>query len=182
MLSKETKEKLVSALQKFGIELPATKVEPTEVVKLEDVALIDGTMLMVDKLEVGSKAEFMGADGIAVPAEGEFELADGSKVVCAGGVISEIMPKEAEAQPEVESELAAVLSRLEAIEKSIASNKTALETQLSEQNKSIEVALSAVNELAKIPVAMSLESQKPTKVDVSKMSNLEYRRYIKSLG
>jgi hypothetical protein len=165
MLSKETKEKLVNALQKFGIELPATKVEPV-ITRLEDVALIDGTMLMVDKLEVGAKAEFMGADGIAIPAEGEFELADGSKVICAGGLIAEIMPKEVEAQPEPVNEMAAILSRLEAIEKSMTSNKASLETQMGEQSKAIEVALSAVNELAKVPVAMSLESQKPSKKTV----------------
>ena len=182
MLSKETKEKLVSALLKFGIEIPAKQVETPIVTKLEDVALIDGTMLMVDKLEVGAKAEFMGADGIAIPAEGEFELADGSKVICVGGLISEIMPKEADVQPEPVNEMAAILSRLESLEKSFSAKQTSLETQLSENSKAIEVALSAVNEIAKVPVALSLESQAPTKVDTSKMSNLEYRRYIKSLS
>ena len=95
MLSKETKDALKSALLKFGIDLPATQV-----VKLEDVTLIDGTMLSVDKMEVGAMATFTGADGVAVPAEGEFELADGTKVICMAGVITEIMTKEADVQPE----------------------------------------------------------------------------------
>lgn len=182
MLSKETKEKLVSALLKFGIELPATKVEPTVETKLEDLALIDGTMLMVDKLEVGSKAEFIGADGIAIPAEGEFELADGTYVICIGGVISEIKPKEVEAQPEPVNEMAAILSRLEALENSFSAKQTSLETQLSENTKAVSVVLSAIDEISKTPVALSLESQAPTKVDLSKMTALEYRRYMREQG
>ena len=179
MLSKETKEKLVSALLKFGIEIPAKQVETPIVTKLEDVALIDGTMLMVDKLEVGAKAEFMGADGIAIPAEGKFELADGSKVICAGGLISEIKPKEVEAQPESVNEMAAILSRLEALESSFNAKQTSLETQLSENTKAVEVALSAINEIAKVPVALSLESQNPIKnvsVELSEMSPLQRNR------
>lgn len=186
MLSKETKEKLVSALLKFGIELPATKVETTVETKLEDVALIDGTMLMVDKLEVGAKAEFMGEDGIAIPAEGEFELADGTYVICVGGVISEIKPKEVEAQPEPVSEMTATLSKMAEqisnLEKAFAAKQTSLETQLSENTKAVSVVLSAIDEISKTPVALSLESQNPTKVDLSKMTALEYRRYMREQG
>ena len=143
MLSKETKDALKSALLKLGIDLPATQV-----VKLEDVALIDGTMLSVDKMEVGANATFTGADGVAVPAEGEFELADGSKVICVAGVITEIMAKEMDVQPEpiepVESEMKAILSRLEALEKNYATKQN-LEAQLSETKKGLQVALSAID-------------------------------------
>ncbi len=160
MLSKETKDALKSALLKLGIDLPATQV-----VKLEDVALIDGTMLSVDKMEVGANATFTGADGVAVPAEGEFELADGTKVICMAGVITEIMAKEADVQPEpiepVESEMKAILSRLEALEKNYATKQN-LEAQLSETKKGLQVALSAIESIDKNSVALNLEANNKT--------------------
>jgi hypothetical protein len=158
MLSKETKDALKSALLKLGIELPATQV-----VKLEDVALIDGTMLSVDKMEVGAMASFVGADGVAVPAEGEFELADGTKIICAAGVITEILAKEADVQPEpLEDEMKAILSRLEALEKGYAAKQTNLETQLSETKKGLQVALSAIESIDKNSVALNLEANNNT--------------------
>ena len=180
-LSEKAKNAVASYLAKFGIDLPAKKVEPTEpAVKLEDVKLIDGTMLSVDKMEVGSAATFTGADGVAIPAEGEFELEDGTKVICAGGLVTEIKPKEADAQPEpVEEDMKAILSklseRLDAIEKNGAV-KTSLETELAETKKGLGVALSAINELNNSAVALSLEAQKGNKKVVKsyeEMSNHE---------
>ena len=178
-LSDKAKEAVASYLAKFGIDLPAKKVEPT-VAKLEDVKLIDGTMLSVDKMEVGAMATFTGADGVAIPAEGEFELEDGTKVICAAGLITEIKPKEADPQPEpVESEMKAMLSklseRLDAIEKN-SITKTSLETELAETKKGLGVALSAIKELNDGAVALSLESQKEVKKVVKsyeEMSNHE---------
>lgn len=162
MLSKETKEKLQSALLKLGIELPAIKVE-TEVVKLEDVALIDGTMLSVDKMEVGAMASFIGADGMSMPAEGTYELAEGTKVMCVAGVITEIMPKEAETEVEIEvspvnEDMKAILSRLEALEKIYSNKQTNLEAELTETKKGLQVALSAIDAMDKNSVALNLES------------------------
>ena len=180
-LSEKAKNAVASYLAKFGIDLPAKKVEPTEpAVKLEDVKLIDGTMLSVDKMEVGSAATFTGADGVAIPAEGEFELEDGTKVICAGGLVTEIKPKEADAQPEpVEEDMKAILSklseRIDAMEKSNAV-KTNLETELAETKKGLGVALSAINEFNNSAVALSLESQKEVKKVVKsyeEMSNHE---------
>lgn len=177
-LSEKAKNAVASYLAKFGIDLPAKKVE-ADVTKLEDVKLIDGTMLSVDKMEVGAAATFTGADGVAIPAEGEFELEDGTKVMCAGGLVTEIKPKEADAQPEpVEEDMKAILSklseRLDAIEKNN-SVKTNLETELSETKKGLGVALSAINELNNSAVALSLESQKEVKkeIDFNKLSNYE---------
>jgi len=173
MLSKETKDALKSALLKLGIELPATKVE-TEVVKLEDVALIDGTMLSVDKMEVGAMASFIGADGVAVPAEGEFELADGTKIICAAGVITEILAKEADVQPEpLEDEMKAILSRLEALEKVYSTKQTSLETQLSETKKGLQIALSAIDAMDKNSVALNLEANTKTQKNYNELTPLE---------
>jgi len=173
MLSKETKDALKSALLKLGIELPATKVE-TEVVKLEDVTLIDGTMLSVDKMEVGAMASFVGADGVAVPAEGTYELADGTKIICAAGVITEILAKEADVQPEpLEDEMKAILSRLEALEKVYSTKQTSLETQLSETKKGLSVALSAIDAMDKNSVALNLEANTKTEKNYNELTPLE---------
>lgn len=177
-LSEKTKNLVKDLWAKFSVDMPAKKVE-ADVTKLEDVKLIDGTMLSVDKMEVGSAATFTGADGVAIPAEGEFELEDGTKVICAAGVVTEIKPKEADVQPEpVEEDMKAILSklseRLDAIEKNGAV-KTSLETELAETKKGLGVALSAINELNNSAVALSLESQKEVKkeIDFNKLSNYE---------
>lgn len=155
MLSKETKDALKSALLKLGIDLPATKVI------LEDVALLDGTIMSVDKMEVGGNATFTDAEGVVVPATGKYELADGTMVTCEAGVITEIEAKELEAAKTVEplaDEMKAILSRLEALEKSYATKQTNLETQLSETKKGLSVALSAIEAIDKNSVAINLES------------------------
>ena len=148
----------------------------TQVVKLEDVTLIDGTMLSVDKMEVGAMATFTGADGVAVPAEGEFELADGTKVICAAGLITEIMTKEADVQPEptesVESDMKAILSRLEALEKNYATKQN-LEAQLSETKKGLSVALSAIDAMDKNAVALNLEANNKVEKNYNDLTPLE---------
>lgn len=182
-LSEKAKNAVASYLAKFGIDLPAKKVE-SAVAKLEDVKLIDGTMLSVDSMEVGASATFTGADGVAIPAEGEFELEDGTKVVCASGFISEIKPKEADKQPEpvepAESEMQTILSklseRLDAIEKNSTASKTTLEAELAETKKGLAVALSAIKEFNDSSVTLNLEAQKGTKKVVKpyeQMSNYE---------
>jgi hypothetical protein len=184
-LSDKAKEAVSAYLAKFGIDLPAKKVEPAPA-KLEDVKLLDGTMLSVDKIEVGAMATFTGEDGVAIPAEGEFELEDGTKIVCMAGVISEIKPKEDNAPVEeaapVESEMKAILSklseRLDAIEKTNTVAKTTLEAELSETKKGLVVALGAINEFNDKAVALSLESQKPKKVSQLEFSKMtEFQKY-----
>ena len=182
MLNEKTQNLVKSFIAKLGIELPAKPV-----VKLEDVTLMDGTMLTVDSMEVGSPAMFTGADGVAIPAEGEYELADGSKIVCAAGVVTEIKPMEVEdeKQPEAPAapseEMAAILSRSsiveEAYKNSLAAKQT-LEAELAENKKGLVVALSAIEEFNTTAVAVSLEAQKSKKVtelEFSKMS--EHQKY-----
>lgn len=183
MLNDKTKEAVKNFIAKLGIELPAKPV-----VKLEDVTLMDGTILTVDAMEVGSPATFTGADGIAIPADGEYEVkADGSSIVCVAGVVTEIKPASADVQPEtpevapVESEMKTMLSklseRLDAIEKNSAKVAT-LEAQLSENKKGLVVALEAIEEFNTTAVAVSLEANKkskPTELEFSKMT--EHQKY-----
>lgn len=179
MLSNKTIEAVKSLWAKLSIEVPAKPV-----VKLEDVTLMDGTILTVDAMEVGSPATFTGADGVAIPAEGEYEY-EGGTIVCAAGVVTEIKTKEADKQVDAPAapseEMAAILSRLSAIEdaykNSLAANQT-LEAQLSENKKGLVVALSAIEEFNTTAVAVSLEAaskKKPTELEFSKMT--EHQKY-----
>lgn len=62
-------------------------------VKLEKATLADGTIVEVEKLEVGFPVSIVAEDGSMTPApEGEHTLEDGTKIkVDANGVIAEIM-------------------------------------------------------------------------------------------
>lgn len=179
-LSENAQTAVQKYLAKFGIDLLAKKKEEP-LVKLEDVTLIDGTILSVDKMEVGAAATFTGADGVAVPAEGEFELADGTTVICAAGLITEIKPKEADVQPEAESEMKAMLSklseRLDSIEKNSIAKATTLEAQLSETKGGLLVALQAIDKIENTSVAVNLESQTKSKVAISLESMTELDKH-----
>ncbi|HRG02428.1 MAG TPA: hypothetical protein PKZ75_15030 [Bacteroidia bacterium] len=167
---KPLSERIKAALLELGISVPVKKVE--EPVKLEDVTLIDGTVLNVDSLAVGSKATFTGTDGVSVPAEGEYEAADGSTIVCAAGVITEIKPKEADVQPEPEMDMKAVLSQLAELKSKIAAfdgkfktqedEKKAIEVKLEKTETALKSTLEFVDELSKTAAALPLELQKQT--------------------
>jgi hypothetical protein len=143
-------------------------------------------------MEVGAMASFIGADGVAVPAEGEFELADGTKVICMAGVITEIVTKEAEVETEateakpLEDEMKAILSRLEALEKGYAAKQTNLETQLSETKKGLSVALSAIDAMDKNAVALNLEANNKTVTknynDLTPLELFKLRKQNKFVG
>lgn len=158
--------RIKEALKFSAIELPVK-----EVVKLEDVNLIDGSILSVDKMEVGANATFTGADGVAIPADGKYEYADGT-IVCVAGLITEIKPKEVEAPiaPEPVSEMSTLLSRVEALESKYAVSQT----QLSETKKHLNTALEAVEKINSASVALSLESQKTAKkFDLNNLTNYQ---------
>lgn len=181
--TKELVTRIKEALAFSKIELPVK-----EVVKLEDVKLIDGSMLSVDKMEVGAMATFTGADGVAIPADGEFELEDGSSIICVAGAITEIKPKEADVQPEVEApapsmDMAAIITRLEALEAKYKNSTSNLEEQLSETKKHLGTALEAIDNVSKKSVAINLEAQKETTVkkSVDQMDSLDQYRYVKSI-
>ena len=63
-------------------------------VKLERATLADGTIVEVEKLEVGFPVSIVAEDGSLTPApEGEHTLEDGTKIIVdANGAIVEIMP------------------------------------------------------------------------------------------
>lgn len=76
-------------------------------VKLERATLADGTVVEVEKLEVGFPVSIVAEDGSMTPApEGEHTLEDGTKIkVDANGAIVEIMPAETVAVAAQEEEV-----------------------------------------------------------------------------
>jgi hypothetical protein len=185
LLGSEGIAKIKAAL-KFAVEPTPVIVE----VKLEDVVLNDGNTLVVDKMEVGGKAELKTADGIAPAPDGEYTDEKGTVITVMGGLISEIATAEAEVEEEVVApvepvnEMAAILERLAAIESKFESqgneNKS-LKTELSEVKKNLAVSLEAIDKIVSMPVAMSLESKNKPAKKVEDMTALERFRYYKSL-
>jgi hypothetical protein len=78
----------------FGsVEGQAPAAVPAE---FKEYPLKDGTSLSIDKLEVGGAVQLAGAPA----ADGEYELADGSKVQVAGGLIVELASPVEDTLPE----------------------------------------------------------------------------------
>lgn len=164
-------ERIKNAFLDLGITIPAKKVD-APVVKLEDVALADGTMLNVDAMEVGSNATFTGADGIPVPAEGTYEVAaDGAMIVCVAGAITEIKPKEVEAEPA--QDMATVLSKLSELSERVKAfdgkfkkqedEKKALEIKLEKTELGVSKAFELMQEVSSQAAGVALELQDASK-------------------
>ncbi len=77
-------------------------VEETPV-ELEDVQLVDGTILRVEPLvEVGATVQVIGEDGKLMDApDGDHELEDGRVIKSEGGIIIEILEAEGEQEEEM---------------------------------------------------------------------------------
>jgi hypothetical protein len=73
-----------------------------------DIKAVDGTLLQVSDIMVDATINIIETDGSLTPAEGEWELEDGTKIVAAAGVITEVVDAETEdAEPAVEIEIEA---------------------------------------------------------------------------
>jgi len=72
-------------------------------VALEDVQLVDGTILRIEPLvEVGATVKVIGEDGELIDApDGDHELADGNVIRSEGGIIIEILEAEGEQEEEM---------------------------------------------------------------------------------
>ena len=171
---------------KFSTEtvVEAPKEAPTAEVKLEDVMLKDGTVLQVEKMEVGAMANIVTPEGVMPAADGEYVAEDGTVITVMGGLIAEIATA-AEEAPEVEEApiVAGINSQLEAVTKRLSEIEAKFSAQtieLNETKKGLGVALSSVEKLTKQPVAISLEKQKPSSKKIEEMTELEKFRAYKS--
>ena len=154
------------ALKFSGEEIVVAPVAPIEV-KLTDVPLKDGSVLQVDKMEVGGMASLVSADGVVPAPDAEYVAEDGTVITVMGGLIAEIATATEEApEAEVAPVVAGINSQLEAINKEISDMKARFSAQtleLNETKKGLGIALSSMEKLVSQPVAISLEKQKPTK-------------------
>jgi len=171
---------------KFSTEtvVEAPKEAPTAEVKLEDVILKDGTVLQVEKMEVGAMANIVTPEGVMPATDGEYVAENGTVITVMGGLIAEIATAEEEApEAEVAPVVAGINSQLEAVTKRLADIEAKFESQtieLNETKKGLGVALSSVEKLTKQPVAISLEKQKPSSKRIEDMTELEKFRAYKS--
>lgn len=171
---------------KFSTEtvVEAPKEAPTAEVKLEDVMLKDGTVLQVEKMEVGAMANIVTPEGVMPAADGEYVAENGTVITVMGGLIAEIATAAEEApEAEVAPVVAGINSQLEAVTKRLADIEAKFSAQsieLNETKKGLGVALSSVEKLTKQPVAISLEKQKPSSKRIEDMTELEKFRAYKS--
>lgn len=194
ILGKELTEKVKSFLK---LNATPVKVE----VKLDDITLNDGTILTVDKMEVGATATITTADGVVTAPDGEYTSQDGTVITVMGGLVAEIATKEEEApeMPETTpaapatmdaiTELKALVAKMEKqsndnLTKLIKENKS-LKIELASQKAGLQIALSAIDKIAETPVAISLESQSTPKVSLNdipyeKMTNYQKLQYNRS--
>ena len=188
ILGKELTEKVKSFLK---LNATPVKVE----VKLDDITLNDGTILTVDKMEVGANATITTADGVVTAPDGEYTSQDGTVITVMGGLVAEIATKQEEAPEAPETapatmdaitELKAIVAKLEKqsnenLTKLTKENKS-LKVELASQKAGLQIALSAIDKIAETPVAISLESQSTPKVNLNdipyeKMTNYQKLQY-----
>ena len=107
-------EEFKSEVNQLIMGLFSKKAAPAAQAAAMDLPLKDGKVLNVQSEDGNLVGKPATVDG--VPAEGTFELADGKKVVCAGGVVTEVM----EAAPPAESEADKMKKELEMVKGQLA--------------------------------------------------------------
>lgn len=136
-------------------------------VKLERANLADGTVVEVEKLEIGFPVSIVAEDGSLTPApEGEHILEDGTKIkVDANGVIAEIVtadavPVAAEEEPINEIQQMELPEGIAEVISAIIEEKTA---------ETMKMIYAAVEEVAK-EVSMVKEEMKDMKTKMQKFA------------
>jgi len=136
-------------------------------VKLERANLADGTLVEVEKLEIGFPVSIVAEDGSLTPApEGEHILEDGTKIkVDANGVIAEIVtadavPVAAEEEPINEIQQMELPEGIAEVISAIIEEKTA---------ETMKMIYAAVEEVAK-EVSMVKEEMKDMKTKMQKFA------------
>lgn len=194
MTPKEAVEKIRTMI--FGDVVPAEPVIPASGVitpkvapesgvesKFEDYKLKSGAVVSIDKLEVGGSVVLNGE-----PApDGEHEFEDGTKIVVAGGLITEV--KKAEAAPVVEVEVEAMKKlpgKFSEMEQVFAAAKTdidELKATIADQKNTIEKQAETLKQMFSLVETIANSSvQQPTEPVKSfeEMSPLEKFRASKN--
>jgi uncharacterized coiled-coil protein SlyX len=194
MTTKEAVEKIKSMI--FGDMVPAEPVIPASgnmapnvapqsgvESKFEDYKLKSGAVVSIDKLDVGGSVTLNGE-----PApDGEHEFEDGTKIVVAGGLITDV--KKAEVAPVVEVEVEAMKKlpgMFSEMEQGFAAAKTdiaELRSTIAKQNGTIEKQAEALKQMFSLVETIANSSiEQPTEPVKSfeEMSPLEKFRAQKT--
>lgn len=194
MTTKEAVEKIKSMI--FGDMVPAEPVLPASGVmvpnvapksgvesKFEEYKLKSGAVVSIDKLEVGGSVTLNGE-----PApDGEHEFEDGTKIIVAGGLITDV--KKGEVAPVVEVEVEAMKKlpgMFSAMEQGFAAAKTdivQLKQTIAKQNSTIEKQAETLKQMFSLveTIANSSIEQPTEKVkEFEEMSPLEKFRASKN--
>lgn len=139
---------------------PVPPTPPVETVKMAmtDYTLADGTVISIDKLEVGGNV----MAGEVAATDGSYTLPTGDEIKVVGGMISEITPKAAEAvepaETEMKKDLVAMQSHIKTIEAKLSKQET-FEAKFSAQDAKIEKLTTINKDLVALVELMATESK-----------------------
>jgi hypothetical protein len=97
-MAKYTIEEMRKRLPQIKALFSSEEETPTEEVQLEDVKLVDGTIVRIEPaIEVGATVQVIGEDGELMDApDADHELEDGRIIKTEGGIILEVIEVEGE--------------------------------------------------------------------------------------
>jgi hypothetical protein len=186
-MSKTLIQKVSELLKKHDIK----GVQLSEVVDIKMSAegkLADGSTMVAtpsDDFSVGAELYVIDADGNPQPApDGEHTLENGTILVTANGVITEVKEAEEPAEEELSAEIASVIeamdNKLTEIKKELADAKTemaSIKQDLTAKTKELSDANVKIATLSKKPASASVKEEKVTEkresVSLSKQTSKE---------
>jgi hypothetical protein len=186
-MSKTLIQKVSELLKKHDIK----GVQLSEVVEIKMSAegkLADGSTMVAtpsDDFSVGAELYVIDADGNPQPApDGEHTLDNGTILVTANGVITEVKEAEEPAEEELSAEIASIIeamdNKLTEIKKELADAKTemaSIKQDLTAKTKELSDANVKIATLSKKPASASVKEEKVTEkresVSLSKQTSKE---------
>ena len=144
---------------------------PAPVATSTDYPCADGSVLGIDKLEVGGMVVKDGAPA----ADGEYTLANGTLITVTGGLISDVVAPAAATPEPLEPPVQ--MSKVE-FESSVKELRNQFEKRLNAQNEAIEKLIELVEQLAEMPIEKPVDT---TQQDWDKMSPLAKFRAQKQM-
>lgn len=135
-----------------------------------------------EKLDIGVAVKMVNADGTnSEMPDGEYELADGSKLTVKGGLVESIVPVVATEPPPME--MPEMMAKVASMETQLAEHKKeltaykekfeAMEKVVNGHEKAVKVTLSAIHTMAETPADNPIVKQK----DYEKMTKAEQVKY-----
>lgn len=158
-----------------GIE--SNPEEKKDEVKMADVKTKDGKTLSIEgDVVVGSPIKESTPEGLVDLADGDYILIDEAgketSISVMDGLIAEISTPQEEAKDATE-----VPAEMKKMETKMSEQTSHLQNEINELKKQVVLLSNHLTKILETPVNTNEE----VKVDVSKMSALEYRQYLRSL-